>query len=251
MSVTYGFYNSLNHDRRYSALDMSQIFDGLIGNGIYETIGDAMTVKAGSGMTVNVQTGRAWFDHTWTYNSTILPLQLEPSQPIVSRIDAVVLEIDARMDYRENSIKIVSGEPSLEPQKPTMIKEAELHQYPLAYVTVGPEVTEIIQANIQNMVGTEDTPFVIGIVKTMDAQFLIDQWESTIETWFNRVVADFDEWERDRMYDFYEWFENLQYVLDGDVAGHLQNEIDNMGVMFIDKDGYISYDYDHVRYRRE
>ena len=30
MSVTYGFYNSKNRDRRYDAIQMSSIFDGII-----------------------------------------------------------------------------------------------------------------------------------------------------------------------------------------------------------------------------
>ena len=34
MSVTYGFYNSLNGDRRYDANQMSAIFDGLIIDGV-------------------------------------------------------------------------------------------------------------------------------------------------------------------------------------------------------------------------
>ena len=95
MSITYGFYNAQDHDRLYDAEQVSQIFDGLIGNGVYETIGDAFIVKANGGMSVSVGTGRAWFDHTWTLNDAVYPVTLDNSQSIVKRIDAVVLEIDA------------------------------------------------------------------------------------------------------------------------------------------------------------
>lgn len=54
MSVTYGFYNSRNHDRRYDAIQMSSIFDGIIRDGIYMSIGDHMIVKADAGMMVTV-----------------------------------------------------------------------------------------------------------------------------------------------------------------------------------------------------
>ena len=43
MSVTYGFYNSIKGDRKYNALEMSSIFDGIIVDGVYMSIGDALT----------------------------------------------------------------------------------------------------------------------------------------------------------------------------------------------------------------
>lgn len=45
MSVTYGFYNSKNHDRRYDAIQMSRIFDGIIRDGVLQHYGTAMMVK--------------------------------------------------------------------------------------------------------------------------------------------------------------------------------------------------------------
>ena len=80
MSVTFGFYNALNHDRKYDAIQVSSIFDGIINDGIYESIGTAMIVKATSYMVINIGIGRAWFNHTWTYNDSILPLTVQPSE---------------------------------------------------------------------------------------------------------------------------------------------------------------------------
>ena len=54
MSVTSGFFNSLNSDRRYNAEQMSAIFDGVINDGIFSSIGTAFTVTADSGFTVNI-----------------------------------------------------------------------------------------------------------------------------------------------------------------------------------------------------
>lgn len=70
MSVSYGFYNSMNGDRKYDATQMSSIFDGIINDGIYETIGDRFVVRTSGGMNVVVGTGRAWFNHTWTLNDS-------------------------------------------------------------------------------------------------------------------------------------------------------------------------------------
>ena len=85
MSVTYGFYNSINNDRRYDAIQMSSIFDGIIQDGVLQHFGTAMMVKEGEGMTVNVGIGRAWFNHTWTLNDAVLPLNIPLSEVIAPR----------------------------------------------------------------------------------------------------------------------------------------------------------------------
>lgn len=55
MAVTYGFFNSVNGDRKYNADQMSSYFDGLVTDGVYEKIGDALIVKAGTGMQVSIR----------------------------------------------------------------------------------------------------------------------------------------------------------------------------------------------------
>ena len=57
MSVTYGFYNSLNGDRKYNAEQVSSLFDGLIIDGVFASVGMAFAVKATTGITVNVGIG--------------------------------------------------------------------------------------------------------------------------------------------------------------------------------------------------
>ena len=94
MSVTYGFYNSVNGDRKYNSIQMSRMFDGIISDGIFETVGDKLMVSAGSGMTVNVGTGRAWFNHTWTWNDSLLPIKIADSELVLNRIDTIVIDVD-------------------------------------------------------------------------------------------------------------------------------------------------------------
>ena len=53
MSVTSGFFNSFNHDRRYNAEQMSAIFDGIINDGVFANIGTAFAVQDGHGSTVH------------------------------------------------------------------------------------------------------------------------------------------------------------------------------------------------------
>lgn len=204
MSVTYGFYNARNHDRKYDAVQVSSMFDGIIKDGIYMSIGDRLDVRASSGMVVTVGTGRAWFNHTWTLNDALLPVELPLSEVILDRVDAVVLEVNAAESVRANAIKVVKGKPATNnPSRPAMTNTDTVHQYPLAYVSVRAGVAEIRQADITGMVGTSAAPFVTGVMQTMNIDSLVAQWE--------------DQWA--------EWFGETQHVLAAAENGELLEEV--------------------------
>lgn len=201
MAVTYGFYNSSNGDRKYNALQFSRLFEGIIRDGVFSTVGGSLMVVAASNLTVNISPGRAWFNNTWTNNDALLPLTLDPAEAILNRYDAIVLEVAP--DERENRFKIVKGTPATTPVKPTMIKTGGIYQYPLAYIYVGKGVESISQANISNAVGTAECPFITGALQQVTTDDIIAQWESEFNT----------------------WFDNLQAQLEDNVVTNLQNQI--------------------------
>lgn len=255
MSVSSGFFNSLNGDRKYNAAQMSAIFDGLIIDGVFASIGTAFAVKAAGGLTVNVGIGKAWFDHTWTVNDSILPMTAPEAEVLLDRIDAVVLEVNGTESVRENTIKFVKGNPSSAPSRPTLTNEGNVHQYPLCYIYRKYGTAVINQADITPMVGTESTPFVTGILQTISLDELLGKWqdeldrftdarsqevddwiaqeESDLTTWFNKMKADLqqeqkvlDQWIASEQADFLAWYNQMKDQLSGDVAGNLQLEID-------------------------
>lgn len=187
--LTYGFYNSMNHDRVYDALQISSIFDGIIEDGVYSNIGEFFATVPGTGMGVIVKTGRAWFDHTWTVNDSHIPLEIDDADFLQTRIDTVILEVDSRVEKRENSIKVVKGIPSVNPVKPNLLHDGGIFQHPLAYITVTPGLTEITGENIQIAVGTTDCPFVRAPLETVSIEDLWQQWDTEFTTWFNDLKA--------------------------------------------------------------
>lgn len=194
MSFASGFFNSVDHDRLYDATDISRLFDGLIRDGIFASIGDCLVVKQSNQMNVTVGTGRAWFNHTWSYNDALYPVTIPPSEILMDRIDAVVLEINSVESVRANSIKLIKGTPSSTPTKPSLTNTKEVHQYPLAYVTVGKEVTSIRQADIENCVGTSACPFVTGILEVISIEQLIPQWKDILNRFVEENTANFNTW---------------------------------------------------------
>lgn len=205
MSFASGFFNSVDHDRLYDATDISRLFDGLIRDGIFASIGDCLVVKQSNQMNVTVGTGRAWFNHTWSYNDALYPVTIPPSEILMDRIDAVVLEINSVESVRANSIKLIKGTPSSTPTKPSLTNTKEVHQYPLAYVTVGKEVTSIRQADIENCVGTSVCPFVTGILEVISIEQLIPQWKDILNRFVEENTANFNTWMNGEKQNYQAW----------------------------------------------
>lgn len=205
MAFSYGFYNSLNGDRKYDSEDLSRMFDGIIYDGVIGAVGDTFAVKAGTGNTVNVSSGRAWFNHTWTYNDAPMPISCGSAAVLLDRYDAIVLEVNSASDVRKNSIKVVTGTEASIPVKPTMENTEFVHQYPLAYILRKAGSSSISQSQIENAVGTEACPICTGVLKSLNVEQMMAQWE-----------AQFDE-----------WFQSAKDTLSGDVAGNLLNKIEN------------------------
>ena len=110
-----------------------------------------------------------------------------------------MLEINASEEVRANSIKVIKGTPASNPIAPTLINTELVHQYPLANVYVGANVTEIIAANITNRVGTAACPLSTGILETLDSAPLLAQWNSAFtvhsQDWVDQMAEqqnDFD-----------------------------------------------------------
>lgn len=166
MSVTYGFYNSLNGDRVYTAEQFSSFLDGIVYDGVYQSVGSCFMVEpTTTALQIAVGTGRAWLDHTWTLNDAKLYLKLTKGDTQKARIDTVVIEVNK--DTRTNAIKIVKGTPATNPVHPTLQKTVNVKQYPLADILmpVGYNST-ILKDNITIRVGTSgdgDTPLCSGL----------------------------------------------------------------------------------------
>lgn len=229
MSVTSGFFNSLNGDRRYNAKQMSSLFDGIINDGVFANIGVAFAVTADSGTTVNVGVGRAWFNSAWVYNDALLPVSFEGSEVVLDRIDALVIEVDHSENVRLGSIKVVKGTPSSSPQRPKIVSETYKNQHPLAYIYRKAGSTEITQADITNAVGTSECPYITGILQTQTIDKNVAQWEAQWNEWYAEKVKEADsetsQWMTDMKAEFDIWFNQLQASLEADVATSLAEQI--------------------------
>lgn len=190
--ISFGFYDSINHDRRYNAIQFGSLFDGILRDGIFMSIGTCFRVIPAEDMMVLVGPGRAWFNHTWTLNDALLPVYIPQSEVLLDRIDAVVIDVNGNQASRTNDIMVIKGTPSKTPQRPTLINDSEHHQYPLAFISVRAGVTSIRAADITSMIGTSSTPYVTGILDTVNIDALLDQWKDQWQEFFEGQTLDME-----------------------------------------------------------
>lgn len=255
-----GFFNAVDGDRKYDAEQMGSIFDGIIQDGVYMTIGDHLSVKAGTDMNVIVGTGRAWFNHTWTINDSeeIIELDRSPVSEIISRIDAVVLEINKSDETRNNSFKVIKGIEAEEPEKPELIRSENINDYALAYITLKGGVTSITDSMIEVVVGTDETPYVTAPLKTISAETLLKQWESEIKNnikqtgddlldFKNETILDCLTWYNNQKTTFDNWYKTVHTILTIDDTVAARKVIDAIGLIR----GMDGYQIDHALLGRD
>lgn len=229
MSVTSGFFNSLSGDRKYDAIQISSMFDGLITDGIYNGFLESFMVTASSpaSMVVTVGEGRCWFNHTWTLNDAPLPLTLDVGDVVLNRIDTVVIDVDSTDTVRACTIKVIKGTPSSQAVRPTLENTETHHQYPLCDISVPAGATTVTQSNITNRRGTSDCPFVATLMKSVDVDDLLIQWESQWNDWMTDRADAMDSWTAEQQEAFTTWFQTVQDILDENTAGNLLNRINH------------------------
>lgn len=249
-NFTFGFYNAIDNDRLYDAVEMSEIFDGIINDGVYETIGDRFIIKECDyeNHSVIVGSGRAWFNHTWNKLEDSYVLTLDPPHSAYDRIDAIVIEVDTT--NRTNAIKPVYGIPAIDPVKPEIMNTNNLHQHPLCYITRKSGQYLIEQRYIENVVGTSETPWVIGVIDIMDASDLYLQWSSSWASFIKEVteewatmVAKNDAEQKKITADMQEWIDEKRQYIENDLVKAIEDRktkiFDDMEKWISGKEAYI------------
>ncbi len=145
MAIKYGFFDSVNGDRKYSAADIGRYLQGIISSGVYPDGSTTLQVIDGEGMQVIVQPGRAMLEYHFMENDSPLPLSLSPAGSM-DRIDAIVMRLD--MSNRLCEIAVKEGTPAATPAAPALRRTDTVMEYMLASVYVAKLVAAITQDNI-------------------------------------------------------------------------------------------------------
>ena len=188
MAWKSGFFNSVNGDRLYNADDMRKIFDGLITDGVYESVDDKLAVQPNSGMTIQIATGRGWFNKRWVENSTPYTLTIESADVTLNRYAAVCIKVDNTDSVRNATPYIKYSEYATSAVKPTMTRTDTVKEYCLAYVYIPANTTTITASLIEDTRGNNDLcGWVTGLIEQLSTTTLFTQWQDIFNTWFNNL----------------------------------------------------------------
>ena len=220
MAITSGFFNSVDGDRKYNAEQMSNYFEGLISNGVYESVGDKFVVKAKTGLNITVGTGRAMINCRWIKNDTTITLTLDAADVQYDRIDAIVLRLDLTQSVRNISVEIKKGAISSSPKRPDITRNNNIYELCLATIRVKAGTTTIKQSNITDYrSNTNLCGWVKGVVKQVDTSELFLQYQTAMEEFYESSTAQLNNILAQKTNEFNSWFTNLTESL------HVDNEI--------------------------
>lgn len=197
MAITYGFFNSVDGDRKYNAQDIGRYLHGIVSSGVYADSSTSLQVLAVGGMNVQVQPGRAMLNYHYMENDEPLTLTL-PAGATQNRLDAIVARVD--MIERRCEITVKTGIPAASVAPPLMQRTAERMEYALAYVHVEKYATAITQENIQDKRPDNNVcGWVHGLINQVDTSTLQLQYEEAyankmadLEAYFNEKKAEID-----------------------------------------------------------
>lgn len=237
------FYNSDHGDRLYNADSMTDWLYPFFTTGVFNGSLQVLAYEDDPQMGVYVDTGYVNIEGKTKHYVTQTPLTFDIPHSMYPRIDTIVVRRNDLPDARDFEIAVVKGEAASTPVPTPPVRTESIWELVLAEVYIKAGEIEITQAEITDK-RADST--VCGWVTATVTEMPFDQFAAQFASYFQQFKDGNEA-------DFMNWFNNLVYVLDGDVAGHLQNEIDELrrdggGALFIDAEDYICIDYDKVKH---
>lgn len=198
-----GFFNAIEsggtYDRVYDASSFADLLSLIVTNGVFVNPANQLKVLAKSGLKLTVKAGHAFIDGYWyelKEDATITLASNASAYPIKS---VVTCKLD--LSNRKITISKRDAVTSTEP-----INNGLVHELILAVVNIGVGVSTITDANITDTrPDSEFCGYVKGAVEQIDTTDLFKQFETS----------------------FNQWFETIKGKLTDDVAGGLQQQIDD------------------------
>lgn len=247
------FFNSISGDRRYKAEEWAEYFASFIANGVFPNPSTGLQVLASNSMIITVNTGKAWINGYFYFNTSNLTITLDNADGVLNRIDRIVVRWD--LQDRVISVKVKKGTYSANPSAAAIQRDADAYELVLADVYVGAGAVSVSQANITDQrLNSTLCGLVVGTVGELDTTAFSAQLQgwfelyqemsaeqyNNLKSYMNslQIQSDADyialqEWfsafQTSATAEFQSWFQTLQDTLDEKTAAHLYNQIALLG----------------------
>lgn len=243
------FYNSNNGDRVYDADSITDWLLPFFKTGIFN---GQMQVKANNDMTVTIETGYCNIKGKTKPFRQKTTFDLEVASGTLNRIDNVILRRDDTL--RDIYLMIEKGGNAQVPAPPPLVRSGAIYDLKLAEIYIEAGTIKITQAEITDTRMNADVcGWVASTVNEIDFEQVTEQFEAFFEAYKKTISKDYaaylqqlgieedkaeaayqnflaimDGYTKQQQAIFEAWFEHVRGQLSEDVAGQLQNEIDEM-----------------------
>ena len=155
------FFNALpssdtptGYDRNYNADDISDWLSVVWDNGVVK---GGLNVTAATGMTVNLNVGRAAIKGKAYINNAITSFTVAPNGASSTRYDYIILRFNNNVAVRTIEAMLVTGTTSLPTTAGSLTREGNIYDLMLCYIAVAPNASSIVQANITDTRGYDNS----------------------------------------------------------------------------------------------
>lgn len=202
MAIRYGYFNSINGDRKYNAEDMTMYFKGLVSDGVYQTVGNMLAVNAGDGMTVTIGTGRALVNMHWIENTSIMSVDLGTASVSSDTYKLIVLRCNLTDDARSVSVIVKDSTDGAI----TLTNTEMITELCLARVRIRKNAATISQSDIRDYRGSNYCPWITGLVKQVD----VSQLNAQFYRYYEEQTAELEKYMAEQKETFDSWLSSLQ-----------------------------------------
>lgn len=221
--IGYDAENMPVFDRAEEASFFAKYFSQFISNGVFPNPSTNMQVLAADDMKVKVSTGVCYINGYmgWVEHDEVFEIEESGIQP---RVDRIV----ARLDFADRSINLFvkKGVTAGNPVAPELQRDYDIYEIAIADVRVNGNAIEMTQEVITDLrLNTELCGIVANQLQHVDTTTIFNQYLDWLKRIMRETEVDLDEMKTDFVNNFNQWFETVEYILDGDAAGHLLNLI--------------------------
>lgn len=221
--IGYDAENMPVFDRAEDAEFFANYFRQFISNGVFPNPSTNMQVLATEGMNVKIDVGVCYINGYMGWVEPAEIFEIEESD-LQARIDRVV----ARLDFADRRIKLAikKGTAQGNPVAPELQRDYDIYEIGLADIRVNANVIEITQENITDLrLNTEICGVVAVPLQHVDTTTIFNQYMDWLKRVTGEAEANLENMQIAFENSFNTWFQTVQNVLDGDVAGNLLNLI--------------------------
>jgi hypothetical protein len=230
MAVSWPFDSTLTQDaqgnpvysRAYSADLIARIMARYFRDGVFQSPATNLQVVQHEGMTVLVRGGAANIGGRHFLEETDRVLTVQGANPLLDRIDTVVLRLNLDQSVLAIDLYIVMGAAAAVPNAPELTRNGSIWELGLANLFIARGVNTVTQERITDTrLNGERCGVVASVVGDTDTSALYAQIQADLAAFRATEQAGFAQWSESHRAAFDAWFAQIQATLGTDVAGNL------------------------------